>query len=73
LAGSIDFQQLVNATRGFSGAEVVAVCNEAALHAIDRDAEVLTQEDILMAASKIKPQITIEMLRFYSNFANKNR
>ncbi len=72
IAGAIDFQQLVKATRGFSGAEVVAVCNEAALNAIDRDADALSQEDFLVAARKITPQITVEMLKFYDNFARKN-
>lgn len=73
LSGAIDFQELINVTRGFSGAEVVAVCNEAALYAIDRDADSLTQEDILAAARKITPQITADMIKFYTNFASKNQ
>ena len=69
--GSIDYPRLVTLTAGFSGAEVVAVGCEAAMLAVDGDAQFLTQVDLEAAISGIEPQITQDMLDFYKNFAAK--
>jgi len=63
--------QLVELSNGFSGAEVVALCSEAAMLAMDED---LDQEHVLprhleTAARKTVPQITPEMLAFYASLA----
>ncbi len=65
----VDFARLVELTRGFSGAEIVAVGSEAAMLAIEQDAQVLTQESLEAAARGITPQITAGMLDFYEKFA----
>lgn len=61
----IDISVLVNKTKGFSGAEVVACVTEAALIAIDEDNDFITNEHLLKSISGIKPQITDSMLLFY--------
>ncbi|HXV39040.1 MAG TPA: CDC48 family AAA ATPase [Nitrosopumilaceae archaeon] len=64
LANDIDFAQLVEKTQGFSGAEIEGVCSRAAITAIKRFVNTkeksvksikITQEDLLNAISKIKP------------------
>jgi len=64
LANDIDFTQLVEKTQGFSGAEIEGVCSRAAITAIKRFVNTkeksvksirITQEDLLNAISKIKP------------------
>ena len=72
LQGDIDYKLLVSKTNGFSGAEMVAICTDAALVAIDEEKMFITQDHVLEAISKIKPQITREMLDFYENFKRKN-
>jgi len=65
---AIDFDELVQQSSGFSGAEVVAFCNDSILDAIENNQDVVTMGNLLHALSKVKPQITVEMLEFYSKF-----
>lgn len=60
---------LVQLTEGFSGAEVVAVVTEAAMLALDAGLDVVPQALLEQAARSTKPQITSEMLRFYSSLS----
>ena len=72
LESDLNYDILVAKTKGFSGAEVVAVCNDAALLAIDEDKLIVTHEHVIRAIDKIKPQITLEMFQFYETFARNN-
>lgn len=65
--------EIVEITEGYSGAEVVALCSEAALLAVEKEETMLSRRHLLQAASKMKPQITTEMLQFYDNFRSKHR
>jgi SpoVK/Ycf46/Vps4 family AAA+-type ATPase len=56
---------LIDKTRGFSGAEVVACVSEAALIAIEKDSDLIYHDHLLTAIDGIKPQITSSMLSFY--------
>ncbi|MGI0011091.1 MAG: AAA family ATPase, partial [Nitrosopumilaceae archaeon] len=65
LANNVDFAQLVEKTQGFSGAEIEGVCSRAAITAIKRFVNTkekslksikITQEDLLNAISKVKPE-----------------
>ena len=60
---------LINRTKGFSGAEMVSVVQEAGMLAIDEMCEELKLEHLYSAISGIQPQITNEMLLFYKNIA----
>lgn len=66
-------------TGGYSGAEVIAICREAALFAIEEDDENMSQvtgspkicmKHLLRAVRGMKRQITPEMLEFYASFRN---
>ncbi len=69
----IDLPGLVAASAGFSGAELVAVCSEAAMLAIEQDRQFLSQEHLSAAVRGIKPQITAQMLEFYEDFAARHK
>jgi len=62
---------------GFSGAELVAVCKEAALLALEEDESTpatsnelpsIKMRHLLQAIDGMKRQITPEMIKFYEDF-----
>jgi AAA family ATPase len=68
--GSVDFDFLVNATSGFSGAETAYLCQEAGFKALEEDIniECIEQRHFESALSVIEPRISLEMLNFYIDF-----
>ena len=56
-------------TQGFSGAEVVACVQEAAMQAVEQDEEAVGVGHLEFAIERITPQITEEMLRYYKEVA----
>jgi SpoVK/Ycf46/Vps4 family AAA+-type ATPase len=62
-------------TEGFSGAEVAALCKDAALRALEKDENMkaITLEDLKDAAKRVKPQITQQVRNFYAEFARRHR
>jgi AAA family ATPase len=67
---TIDVKILVEKSAGYTGAEVVAVCKEAAMHAVERDrnVEALNIGDFLHALAFVSPQVTKEVMDFYENW-----
>ncbi|KAJ3118712.1 spermatogenesis associated protein 5 [Physocladia obscura] len=61
-------------TDGYSGAEVVSVCQEAAMMAIEEDENILTvsQRHFEAAINQVTPRITAEMISFYDGFRQKS-
>ncbi|CAM9730851.1 unnamed protein product [Choristocarpus tenellus] len=66
----VDSRLLADKTAGFSGAEVVALCREASICALeeDRSAERVCQRHLLLALQQIRPQITPSVLAAYDAF-----
>ena len=56
---------------GFSGAEVVACVQEAAMLAVDAGAESLAEAHMVASIAATKPQITESVLAFYADIAAK--
>ena len=64
---------------GFSGAELIAICREAALLAIEEDDErleasgspLIAMRHLVRAISEMQRQVTPEMLDFYASFNTK--
>jgi SpoVK/Ycf46/Vps4 family AAA+-type ATPase len=62
---------------GFSGAELIAICREAALLAIEEDDErmvgspQIAMRHLRRAIAEMQRQITPEMLDFYASFHTK--
>ena len=71
LEGDFDHAALVALTAGFSGAEIVAACSEAAMLAIEAQSTNLTYKHLTAAIKAVVPQITPSMLQFYKTCAAK--
>eukprot|EP00804_Cyclotella_cryptica_P000553 CCRYP_009971-RB/>CCRYP_009971-RB protein AED:0.02 eAED:0.02 QI:1196/1/1/1/1/1/3/90/701 len=64
-------------SKGYSGAEIIAICRDAALHAIgEMDDQCVTPQicmkHLLRSMSDMKPRTTSEMLQFYESFRGRH-
>ncbi|KNE57632.1 hypothetical protein AMAG_04497 [Allomyces macrogynus ATCC 38327] len=68
--GPIDLERLADQTEGCSGAEVVQLCQDAAMQALDRDMDVaqVEMQDFEQALRKLPRRITKEMLGYYDAY-----
>ncbi|GFN81813.1 spermatogenesis-associated protein 5-like [Plakobranchus ocellatus] len=68
---SVSLEALVRATEDYSGAEVIQVCQEAALCALRENlkASTVQQQHFEAALEKVKPQISPELLQIYNKFS----
>ncbi|KAL3669639.1 hypothetical protein V7S43_005023 [Phytophthora oleae] len=75
LASDVDMAELAIATAQFSGAELQALCREAALHAVeeDRSATNVGKRHFVRALSVVTPQIDDRMLAFFERFRDGQR
>lgn len=64
--------EIVKSTENFSGAELVALCNEAILSAVENGRSMLREQDFIEAFQNIKPQITLETIKFYEDYKALN-
>ncbi|KAJ3393634.1 spermatogenesis associated protein 5 [Entophlyctis sp. JEL0112] len=73
-ATDVDCPALAELTDGYSGAEVVSVCQEAAMFAMEEnpDAEAVSQKHFIEAISRVTPRITADMIEFYNHFRHKS-
>jgi transitional endoplasmic reticulum ATPase len=73
LTKDVDLAQLTSMTKGYSGADINAVCREAALNALRRDikAKEVSFADFKEALGKIGPTITHDMEAWYKSFMKK--
>lgn len=69
----MDFDTLVQMTEGYSGAEINAVCHEAAMKALEEDlqADSVTHRHFLEALKLVTPRTNAELLNMYSEFVNR--
>ena len=75
LKSGIDLEELAKITDDYSGAEIAAVCNEAALKALEETIKAddlvhpeITQEHFDCALKVIKPRINPKLLKIYEKF-----
>ncbi|KIY00744.1 uncharacterized protein Z520_03409 [Fonsecaea multimorphosa CBS 102226] len=57
-----DVREFASSTEGFSGAEIVAICQSAGENAFDADREIIVSDDIRRAIGQTPKSITREML-----------
>lgn len=69
----VSLDELVQKTEGYSGAEVVAVCYEAALKALEEDmtSSYVMRKHFLVALSIILPRTPKSLITIYENYLNK--
>jgi len=75
LAKDIDLSRMASLTKGYSGADLEAMCREAAMISLRRnlEAEHVTSEDFKKAMDKIGPSITPDMEAWYQNVVSQFR
>ncbi|ETN11396.1 hypothetical protein PPTG_10288 [Phytophthora nicotianae INRA-310] len=75
LASDVSVAELAIATARFSGAELQALCREAALHAVeeDRAAVNVAKRHFVRALAVVTPQIDDRMLAFFERFRDGQR
>jgi transitional endoplasmic reticulum ATPase len=71
----VDLNQLTIATKYYSGADIEALCREAAMHALRRDinSNEVTMKDFLDALKEMGPSITPDMEKWYKSFMQQIR
>jgi transitional endoplasmic reticulum ATPase len=75
LAKNVELPQLVSSARYFSGADIEALCREAAMVALRKDVKTkeVTLEDFEAARKRIGPSITPDMEKWYKSFMQQAR
>ncbi|XP_014242027.1 spermatogenesis-associated protein 5 isoform X2 [Cimex lectularius] len=70
---SVELEKLVHATEGYSGAEVVAVCEEAAMQALEENIHACetTMAHFDKAVDIVKPRTPSSLIKLYENYINK--
>ncbi|MEM4246379.1 MAG: CDC48 family AAA ATPase [Candidatus Bathyarchaeia archaeon] len=71
LAKDVKVEELARTAVGYSGADVQALCREAALNAMRRKADTVTLEDFKKAMAEVEPSISPEMSEHYARFGKR--
>lgn len=58
LSGDVDLKEIAVATKSYSGADLVAICRESAVHAMQNDSIKVGSADFAAALKLVKPSIT---------------
>jgi transitional endoplasmic reticulum ATPase len=75
LAKEVSLSQLVAATKNYSGADIEALCREAAMHALRRDvnAKEVSMANFQEAMKRVVPSVTPDMEKWYKSFMQQVR
>jgi len=75
LSKDVILQEIAEKAKGYSGADVEALCREAAMNALrdSVDAKEVTRKDFDKAMETIKPSINEKMEEYYSQFSERSR
>jgi len=65
LSSDVDLNEIAVATKSYSGADLVAICREAAVHAMQNDAAKIGSTDFSAALKHVKPSITKSVDEWY--------
>ena len=73
LSADVDLDEVVRSASGYSGADIEAICREAAMNALRRDQTTneVTLFDFKESIAKIKPSLTADMNSWYQNFTKR--
>lgn len=75
ISSDLDIASLAERTENFSGADVINLCNEAAMCAAtkDLDSEIITLDDFNDVLDYLGPSLSRSQIQFYANFENSHR
>ncbi|MEM7821648.1 MAG: CDC48 family AAA ATPase [Candidatus Aenigmatarchaeota archaeon] len=75
LAKDVDIKEFAKKTEGFSGADIEALCREAAMNAIRENikAKEVKKKHFEEALNKISPSITEEVKQYYEKFEERQK
>jgi proteasome regulatory subunit len=65
LAGDVDLAEIAELTGKTTGAELQAICREAGMMAVRRDAEAVEREDFFAAIKKVMREVVTPDARMY--------
>lgn len=70
IAEDVDIERLVELTEGYSGAEIQAICQEAALKTLEEslDAQCVHWQHVLIALTVVKPRTSKDLLELYEKY-----
>ena len=71
---SVNLETVAERTEGYSGAEIAAVCNEAALAALEEDVntDTVTEAHFQTALNNLKPRISQNLFEIYKKFQSEH-
>lgn len=70
LDSGVNIDDIIAQTEGYSGAEITAICREAALAALQDDINAVSvkHEHFLQALQTVKPRISADLVQYYRKF-----
>ncbi len=71
ISSDVDLNKISSLTKGFSGADLVALCRFAAINAIHKNSDTIFNIDFEEALNTVKPSITNDVHNWYSSIEKK--
>lgn len=70
VASDVSVEELANKMEGYSGAEVVAVCHEAAINALQENimSSIITRDHFMTALNYVTPRTPQSLIELYKNY-----
>merc|ERR1719348_1182099 len=70
ISKDLNLEMIARRTEGYSGAEIAAVCNEAALSALEENVNIdeVTGKHFQIALNNLKPRISKDLFKIYDKF-----
>jgi transitional endoplasmic reticulum ATPase len=65
LSSDVNLKEIALSTQNYSGADLAALCREAAVNAMQNNAAKISSEDFAAGLKQIKPSITNEVETWY--------
>ena len=69
--GRFERKHLLNDLEGFTGADIEAICREAALIAMRANKKTVTKGHFLEAITRVRPTVTPDMVEYYSKMEER--
>jgi transitional endoplasmic reticulum ATPase len=71
LSSDVDIKKISAITKGYSGADLLSLCRNAAINAIQRGSNVVYNSDFEFALTVVNPSITAEVHNWYQSIEKK--